>query len=45
MLFDKFVRGNRIVGKAKQIKFPIPNIAIVVGISGTIKQGHDCINT
>ena len=44
MLFDKFVRGTRLVGKVKHIRFPIPTIAIVVGISGTIERGHDCIN-
>lgn len=44
MLFDKFVRGTRLVGKIKHIRFPIPTVAIVVGISGTIERGHDGIN-
>ena len=45
MLFDKFVRGTRLVGKVKHIRFPTPTIAIVVGIkSGTIRGGHDSIN-
>ena len=44
MLFDKFVRGTRLVGKVKHIRFPTPTIAIVVGISGTIERGHDSIN-
>jgi uncharacterized protein (TIGR02246 family) len=44
MLFDKFVKGSRLVGKIKHIRFPIPTVAIVVGISGTIERGHDRIN-
>lgn len=44
MLFDKFVRGTRLVGKVKHIRFPISTVAIVVGISGTIERGHDRIN-
>ena len=44
IVFDKFVRGTRLVGKVKHIRFPIPTVAIVVGISGTIERGHDCIN-
>ncbi len=44
MLFDKFVRGTRLVGKVKHIRFPIPTVAIVVGISGTIERGSNSIN-
>ncbi|MDF0679896.1 MAG: hypothetical protein P0116_02905 [Candidatus Nitrosocosmicus sp.] len=44
MLFDKFVRGTRLVGKVKHIRFPISTVAIVIGISGTIESGHDSIN-
>ncbi|HYO06839.1 MAG TPA: SgcJ/EcaC family oxidoreductase [Phototrophicaceae bacterium] len=44
MLFDKFVRDIRLVGKVKHIRFPIPSVAIVVGISGTIERGHNSIN-
>ena len=29
VLFDKFVRGTRLVGKVKHIRFPIPPVAIV----------------
>jgi len=44
MLFDKFVRGSRLVGKLNHIRFPFPSVAIVVGISETIEKGLDCIN-
>jgi uncharacterized protein (TIGR02246 family) len=44
MLFDKFVKGIRLVGKVKHIRFPVPSIAIVIGISGTIERGHNRIN-
>ena len=44
MLFDKFVRGIRLVGKVKHIRFPSPSVAIVIGISGTIERGHTNIN-
>jgi uncharacterized protein (TIGR02246 family) len=43
-LFDKFVKGTRLVGKVKHIRFPNPTVAIVVGISGTIERGHGTIN-
>jgi uncharacterized protein (TIGR02246 family) len=44
ILFDKFVKGTRLVGKVKHIRFPNPIVAIVVGISGTIERGHDTVN-
>jgi uncharacterized protein (TIGR02246 family) len=40
MLFDKFVRGTRLVGKIKNIKFIIPSVAVIVGISGTVEAGR-----
>jgi uncharacterized protein (TIGR02246 family) len=44
MLFDKFLRGSRLIGKIKSIKFPIPNVAIIVAISGTIESNQSIIN-
>ena len=44
MLFDKFLRGTRLLGKIKSIKFPIPNVAIIVAISGTIEANQSSIN-
>ena len=44
MLFDKFLRGTRLIGKIKSIKFPIPNVAIIVAISGTIEANQSSIN-
>ena len=44
MLFDKFLRGTRLIGKIKSIKFPIPSVAIIVAISGTIEANQSSIN-
>ncbi|GKS61119.1 hypothetical protein YTPLAS21_05770 [Candidatus Nitrosocosmicus sp.] len=44
MLFDKFLKGSLLIGKIKSIKFPIPNVAIIVAISGTIEANQTGIN-
>lgn len=44
MLFDKFLKGSLLIGKIKSIRFPIPNVAIIVAISGTIEVNQTGIN-
>ena len=36
MLFDKFLKGSRLVGKIRSIRFLTPDIAIVVAVGGTM---------
>ena len=44
MLFDKFLRGSRLIGKIKNIRFPTSDVAIIVAIGGTIEAGQVDIN-
>ena len=44
MHFDKFLRGSRLIGRIKSIKFPVPNVAIKVAISGTIQANQSNVN-
>lgn len=45
MLFDRFLRGTRLIAKIKSIRFPVSNVAIIVGISGTIEANQKRINS
>jgi uncharacterized protein (TIGR02246 family) len=44
MLFDKFVKGSRLVCKIRSIRFLTPDIAIVVAIGGTVMAGQSDID-
>ena len=44
MLFDKFVKGSRLVGKIRSIRFLTPAIAIVVAVGGTVMAGQSDID-
>ena len=44
MLFDKFVKGSRLVGKIRRIRFLTSNIAIVVAVGGTVMAGQSDID-
>ncbi|MGH2617063.1 MAG: SgcJ/EcaC family oxidoreductase [Thermomicrobiales bacterium] len=39
-LFDRFLRGTRLVGKVTDIRMPTPDVAIMHAIGGTIMQGQ-----
>jgi uncharacterized protein (TIGR02246 family) len=44
MLFDKFVKGSRLVGKIRSIRFLTSDIAIVVAVGGTVMAGQSDID-
>lgn len=44
MLFDRFLKGSKIVGKIKCIRFLTADVAVVVAIGGTIESGRSKIN-
>jgi uncharacterized protein (TIGR02246 family) len=44
MLFDKFVKGSRLVGKIRSIRFLTSDIAIVVAVGGTVMVGQSDID-
>jgi uncharacterized protein (TIGR02246 family) len=44
MLFNKFLKGSRLVGKIRSIRFLTPDIAIVVAVSGTVMAGQSDID-
>ena len=44
MLFDKFVKGSRLVGKIRSIRFLTRDIAIVVAVGGTVMAGQSDID-
>ena len=39
MLFDKFIKGNRLVGKIRSIRFLTYDIAIVVAVGDLTRDG------
>jgi uncharacterized protein (TIGR02246 family) len=45
MLFDKFLKGNRLVGKIRSIRFLTSDIAIVVAVGGTVMAGQSDIDS
>lgn len=44
MLFDKFIKGSRLVGKIRSIRYLTPDIAIVVAVGGTVMAGQSDID-
>ena len=42
-LFDRFVKGSRLVGKIRSIRFLSPDIAIMIAVGGTVMAGQSDI--
>jgi uncharacterized protein (TIGR02246 family) len=40
MLFDKFLRGSRLIGKIKSIRFVTMDVAIMIAVGGTVMAGQ-----
>ena len=40
MLFDRFLRGTRLIGKVTDIRFLTPDVALAHGIGGTVMPGE-----
>ena len=38
-LFDGFLRGSRLVGKIRSVRFLTPDVAIIHGVGGTVLAG------
>jgi len=43
MLFDKFLRGSRLIGKIRSIRFIAENVAIMIAVGGTVLAGQSDI--
>jgi uncharacterized protein (TIGR02246 family) len=43
MLFDNFVKGSRLVGKMRHIRFLSSDIAIMIAVGGTVMAGQSDI--
>ena len=43
MLFDKFVKGSRLIGKIRSIRFVTVDIAIMIAVGGTVMAGQSDI--
>jgi len=43
MLFDRFLKGSRLVGKVRSIRFPSSEIAILIAVGGTVMAGKSDI--
>src|SRR5919199_189231 len=43
MLFDKFLRGSRLIGKIRSIRFVTDNVAIMIAVGGTVMAGQSDI--
>jgi uncharacterized protein (TIGR02246 family) len=42
-LFDRFVKGSRLVGKIRSIRFLSPDIVIMIAVGGTVMAGQSDI--
>jgi uncharacterized protein (TIGR02246 family) len=40
MLFDKFLRGSRLIGKIRSMRFVTMDIAIMIAVGGTVMAGQ-----
>jgi uncharacterized protein (TIGR02246 family) len=40
MLFDKYLRGTRLVGKVRSVRFLTPDVAIMHAVGGTVMPGQ-----
>ena len=43
LLFDRFVKGSRLVGKVTAVRFPRSDIAIMIAVGGTVMAGQSDI--
>ena len=43
MLFDKFLRGSRLIGKVRSIRFVTVDVAIMIAVGGTVMAGQSDI--
>jgi uncharacterized protein (TIGR02246 family) len=44
MLFDKFVKGSRLIGKIRSIRFVTEDVAIMIAVGGTVVAGQSDID-
>jgi uncharacterized protein (TIGR02246 family) len=44
MLFDKFVKGSRLIGKIRSIRFVTEDVAIMIAVGGTVMAGQSDID-
>jgi uncharacterized protein (TIGR02246 family) len=44
-LFDTFVKGSRLIGKVRGIRFLTPDVAIMHSVGGTIMAGQSDIES
>jgi uncharacterized protein (TIGR02246 family) len=40
MLFDQFLKGTRLVGKVRRVRFLTPEVAILQAVGGTVMPGQ-----
>ena len=43
MLFDKFIKGSRLVGRIRSIRFVTDDVAVMVAVGGTVMAGQSDI--
>jgi uncharacterized protein (TIGR02246 family) len=43
MLFDRFLRGSRLIGKVRSIRFVTVDVAIMIAVGGTVMAGQSDI--
>jgi uncharacterized protein (TIGR02246 family) len=43
MLFDTFLKGTRLVGKVRSVRFLTPDVAVMHAVGGTVMQGQSGI--
>jgi uncharacterized protein (TIGR02246 family) len=43
MLFDKFLKGSRLVGKIRSVRFVTEDVAIMIAVGGTVMAGQSDI--
>lgn len=44
MLFDNFVKGSRLIGKIRSIRFVTEDVAIMIAVGGTVMAGQSDID-
>jgi uncharacterized protein (TIGR02246 family) len=43
-LFDRFVKGSRLVGKIRSVRFLTPDVAVMHAVGGTVMAGQSDID-
>jgi uncharacterized protein (TIGR02246 family) len=43
MLFDKFLKGSRLIGRIRSVRFIAENVAIMIAVGGTVMTGQSDI--